>query len=186
MVGAAFRALLSPPIYRHDIIEQLDEIGWGSLTVVVLTGLFTGAALASQSGLTLDQFGARPVVGRLVSASMVKELGPVLTALMLTGRDRLRHRRRTGLDGGHGSDQRAARARHGSDPQARPAAHPGRRADGARAYGHLGLRRHLRRLGRRALPAAGRDRALLVVDHRRALHAGRLSGACRSRSCWAL
>jgi len=86
MIGAAFRGLLSPPIYRRDIIEQLDEIGWGSLTVVVLTGLFTGAALASQSGLTLDQFGARPVVGRLVGASMVKELGPVLTALMLTGR----------------------------------------------------------------------------------------------------
>ena len=42
--------------------------------------------LALQSGLTLDQFGARPVVGRLVSASMIKELGPVLTALMLTGR----------------------------------------------------------------------------------------------------
>src|SRR5439155_6225393 len=52
----------------------------------LLAGLFTGMALASQSGLTLDQFGARPVVGRLVSASMVKELGPVLTALMLTGR----------------------------------------------------------------------------------------------------
>src|SRR5581483_9811484 len=60
--------------------------GAGSLTVVLLTGFFTGAALASQSGLTLDQFGARPVVGRLVSASMIKELGPVLTALMLTGR----------------------------------------------------------------------------------------------------
>src|SRR5207248_11294176 len=43
-------------------------------------------ALASQSGLTLDRFGARPVVGRLVGASMIKELGPVLTALMLTGR----------------------------------------------------------------------------------------------------
>jgi phospholipid/cholesterol/gamma-HCH transport system permease protein len=86
LVAAAFRGLFSPPIYRHDIVEQLDEIGWGSLTVVVLTGLFTGAALASQSGLTLDQFGARPVVGRLVSASMIKELGPVLTALMLTGR----------------------------------------------------------------------------------------------------
>ena len=42
--------------------------------------------LALQSGQTLDQFGARPVVGRLVSASMVKELGPVLTGLMLTGR----------------------------------------------------------------------------------------------------
>ena len=61
-------------------------IGVGSLTVVLLTGFFTGAALASQSGLTLDQFGARPIVGRLVSASMIKELGPVLTALMLTGR----------------------------------------------------------------------------------------------------
>jgi phospholipid/cholesterol/gamma-HCH transport system permease protein len=54
--------------------------------VVVLTGLFTGMVLALQSGLTLDQFGARSVVGRLVGASMVKELGPVLTALMVTGR----------------------------------------------------------------------------------------------------
>jgi ABC-type transporter Mla maintaining outer membrane lipid asymmetry permease subunit MlaE len=45
------------------------------MTVVVLTGLFTGAALASQTRITLDQFGARPVVGRLVSASMVKSSG---------------------------------------------------------------------------------------------------------------
>ena len=51
----------------------------GSLTVVLLTGFFTGAVLALQSGITLDQFGARPFVGRLVSASMIKELGPVLT-----------------------------------------------------------------------------------------------------------
>ena len=42
--------------------------------------------LALQTGITLDQFGARPFVGRLVSASMVKELGPVLTGLMLAGR----------------------------------------------------------------------------------------------------
>ena len=86
LIGSAFHGLASRPIYRHDIIEQFDAIGAGSLTVVLLTGLFTGAALALQSGLTLDQFGARPVVGRLVSASMIKELGPVLTALMLTGR----------------------------------------------------------------------------------------------------
>ena len=86
LIRAAVAGTFSPPVYRHDIIEQLDSLGVGSLTVVLLTGLFTGAALASQSGLTLDQFGARPVVGRLVSASMVKELGPVLTALMLTGR----------------------------------------------------------------------------------------------------
>lgn len=83
---AAFRGLVTRPLYRHDIVEQFDVIGIGSLTVVLLTGFFTGAALALQSGITLDQFGARPVVGRLVSASMVKELGPVLAALMLTSR----------------------------------------------------------------------------------------------------
>jgi phospholipid/cholesterol/gamma-HCH transport system permease protein len=83
---ATIYAIFTPPVYRHDIVEQFEIIGIGSLTVVLLTGFFTGAALASQSGLTLDAFGARPIVGRLVSASMIKELGPVLTALMLTGR----------------------------------------------------------------------------------------------------
>lgn len=80
------RALVSRPFYGRDVVQQFDAIGIGSLTVVLLTGLFTGMVLALQSGLTLDQFGARSVVGRLVSASMVKELGPVLTALMVTGR----------------------------------------------------------------------------------------------------
>jgi phospholipid/cholesterol/gamma-HCH transport system permease protein len=86
LVAAAFRATFSRPWYRHDIIEQFDAIGVQSLTVVLLTGFFTGAVLALQGGLTLDQFGARPVVGRLVSASMIKNLGPVLTGLMLCGR----------------------------------------------------------------------------------------------------
>lgn len=86
LVMGGLRALVSPPFYRHDIVEQFDIIGVGSLTVVLLTGVFTGMALASQGGMTLDQFGGRPVVGRLVSATMIKELGPVLTALMLTGR----------------------------------------------------------------------------------------------------
>src|SRR5437867_6568105 len=83
---AAFHASFTRPTYRYDLVEQFDMIGVASLTVVLLTGFFTGAVLALQSGLTLDQFGARPVVGRLVSASMIKELGPVLTGLMLTGR----------------------------------------------------------------------------------------------------
>ena len=86
LVVAAGRGMVTRPIYRHDIVEQFDAIGVGSLTVVLLTGLFTGMAITAQSGLTLDQFGARAVVGRLVSASMIKELGPVLTALMLVGR----------------------------------------------------------------------------------------------------
>ena len=80
------RASVSRPFYMRDLIEQLDQIGIGSLTVVTLAGFFTGAVLALQTGITLDQFGARPFVGRLISASMVKELGPVLTGLMLAGR----------------------------------------------------------------------------------------------------
>jgi len=86
LCGAMSRALVTRPFYRYDFVEQLNAVGVDSLTVVLLTGFFTGAVLALQSGLTLDQFGARPVVGRLVSASMIKELGPVLTGLMLTGR----------------------------------------------------------------------------------------------------
>jgi phospholipid/cholesterol/gamma-HCH transport system permease protein len=86
LLGQTFRGLITRPIYVRDIIEQFDAIGIGSMTVVILTGMFTGMVLALQSGLTIDQFGARSLVGRLVSASMVKELGPVLTALIVTGR----------------------------------------------------------------------------------------------------
>ena len=86
LLKAVLRAIFTPPYYRRDIIQQLDAIGIGSLTVVSLAGFFTGAALALQTGQSLDQFGARTLVGRLVSASMIRELGPVLTALMFAGR----------------------------------------------------------------------------------------------------
>ena len=86
MVGKVGRASVTRPFYFRDVVEQFETIGVGSLTVVLLTGMFTGMVLALQSGFTLDQFGARSMVGRLVSASMVKELGPVLTGLMVAGR----------------------------------------------------------------------------------------------------
>ena len=86
MLAKFVRGLTTRPFYFRDVIEQFEAIGVGSLTVVVLTGMFTGMVLALQSGMTLDQFGARSMVGRLVSASMVKELGPVLTGLMVAGR----------------------------------------------------------------------------------------------------
>lgn len=86
LMGQVGRGLVTRPMYARDLVEQLDAIGIGSLTVVILTGLFTGMVLALQSGITLDQFGARSMVGRLVSATLVKELGPVLTALMVAGR----------------------------------------------------------------------------------------------------
>ncbi len=86
LLGAIARAVVTPPFYRREAVQQFDAIGIGSLTVVSLTGFFTGAALALQTGQTLDRFGARTLVGQLVSASMIRELGPVLTALMLAGR----------------------------------------------------------------------------------------------------
>jgi phospholipid/cholesterol/gamma-HCH transport system permease protein len=86
LLAKVARAVVTPPFYYRDMIQQFDSIGIGSLTVVLLAGLFTGMVLALNSGLTLDQFGARSMVGRLISASMVKELGPVLSGLMVSGR----------------------------------------------------------------------------------------------------
>jgi phospholipid/cholesterol/gamma-HCH transport system permease protein len=79
-------SMTSPPLYSRDVMDQMDSLGVESLSIVILTGMFTGMVLALQSAASLDAFGARPYVGRLVSVSMVRELGPVLTALMVTGR----------------------------------------------------------------------------------------------------
>jgi len=79
-------AIVTPPRYPREIVAQMDSLGVGSLSIVVLTGMFTGMVLTLQSAASLDAFGARPYVGRLVCVSMVRELGPVLTALMVTGR----------------------------------------------------------------------------------------------------
>jgi phospholipid/cholesterol/gamma-HCH transport system permease protein len=79
-------AIFSRPRYGREMVTQMDSLGVQSLSIVVLTGMFTGMVLALQAAATLDVFGARPYVGRLVCVSMVRELGPVLTALMVTGR----------------------------------------------------------------------------------------------------
>jgi len=82
-VSSLFRA----PHYWGDIITQADLIGVGSLPIVVLTGFFTGAVLALQSAASLAQFGAQAYTGRFVSLSMIRELAPVLTGLMVSGRN---------------------------------------------------------------------------------------------------
>ena len=79
--------LFSRPRYWADIYTQMDSIGVGSLPIVVLTGFFTGCVLALQSATSLQQFGAVGMTGNLVALSMVKELGPVLTGLMVSGRN---------------------------------------------------------------------------------------------------
>ena len=78
--------VVTTPRYPREWLAQADALGVQSLSIVVLTGTFTGMVLALQSAASLDAFGARPYVGRLVCISMVRELGPVLTALMVTGR----------------------------------------------------------------------------------------------------
>ena len=82
----AVRYIGSRPFYWRDTIQQMDVIGVGSLGIVLLTGLFTGMVLALQSSIEMKRFGASIYIGRLVGASAVRELGPVLTALMVAGR----------------------------------------------------------------------------------------------------
>jgi phospholipid/cholesterol/gamma-HCH transport system permease protein len=82
-VGNLFRK----PLYFTDMVRQADLIGVGSLPIVVLTGFFTGGVLALQTSNTLERFGSITLVGQLVSTSMVRELGPVLTGLMVAGRN---------------------------------------------------------------------------------------------------
>jgi phospholipid/cholesterol/gamma-HCH transport system permease protein len=79
--------LFSPPVYWVDFLLQSEIIGVGSTTIVLLAGFFTGAVLAVQSAATLAQFGATAVTGRFVSMSMIRELGPVLTGIMVSGRN---------------------------------------------------------------------------------------------------
>ena len=79
--------LFRRPRYVADMLQQADLIGVGSLPIVILTGFFTGAVLALQSSNTLQKFGSLSLTGQLVSLSMVRELGPVLTALLVAGRN---------------------------------------------------------------------------------------------------
>jgi phospholipid/cholesterol/gamma-HCH transport system permease protein len=85
--GRALANLFRRPLYSADIVTQADSIGVGSIPIVLLTGFFTGAVLALQSAASLATFGATAITGQLVSFSMIKELGPVLTSLMVSGRN---------------------------------------------------------------------------------------------------
>src|SRR5215467_11359701 len=86
LTGKAFASMFRRPYYVRDILMQMDLIGVGSLTVVMLTGFFTGAVLTLQTSFQLSRFGAVGFTGGLVSVSLVRELGPVLAALMVAGR----------------------------------------------------------------------------------------------------
>jgi phospholipid/cholesterol/gamma-HCH transport system permease protein len=86
LAARAARGLFKRPRYIPETIAQMDAIGVGSLTIIILTGFFTGGVLTVQTFPTLKSYGAQSQTGYLVAVSLVRELGPVLCALMVTGR----------------------------------------------------------------------------------------------------
>ena len=77
---------MSRPFYSAEVLHQMDELGVKSLSITGITALFTGMVLALQTAYSLEAFGGKMFIGRVVSLSLVRELGPVLTALMVGGR----------------------------------------------------------------------------------------------------
>jgi phospholipid/cholesterol/gamma-HCH transport system permease protein len=86
MTWQALKGCVTRPFYRNELIWQMDEIGVKSVSITGITALFTGMVLALQTAYSLAAFGGKFFIGRVVSLSLVRELGPVLTALMVGGR----------------------------------------------------------------------------------------------------
>jgi len=86
LAAAVFRALGRPRLPRRAIAQQVVAIGAQSAPIVSVTALFTGMVLALQTAFALSRFGAKPYVGSIVGLAMVRELAPVLAALMVAGR----------------------------------------------------------------------------------------------------
>lgn len=87
LAGRTLRNLPRRPHYRNDIVLQMDIIGVGSLPIVLLTGFFSGVVMALQMSRALQTYGAVNQTGPIVAITLVRELGPVLTALVVAGRN---------------------------------------------------------------------------------------------------
>jgi phospholipid/cholesterol/gamma-HCH transport system permease protein len=87
LAGRAIRGVARKPHYVDDILLQMDSIGFGSIPIVLLTGFFTGAVMAMQMGRSLQTYGQTGRTGQFVSIILVRELGPVLAAVMVAGRN---------------------------------------------------------------------------------------------------
>lgn len=84
--GHALLATVTPPVKFWAFIDRVHYIGFRSLLIILLTGAFTGMVLGLQLYLTLTRFGSEAFLGPAVALSLIRELGPVLAALMVTGR----------------------------------------------------------------------------------------------------
>ena len=86
LLGEVLACVARPPWEVRRILDEMDELGVRSLSIANLTAIFTGMVLALQTSYSLRKFGALTLVPDIVSLSMARELGPVLTALMVGGR----------------------------------------------------------------------------------------------------
>jgi phospholipid/cholesterol/gamma-HCH transport system permease protein len=87
LTGRAIRNVIKRPHYVDDILLQMESIGVGSVPIVLLTGFFSGAVMAMQMGRGLQDYGQTGRTGQFVSIILVRELGPVLTGVMVAGRN---------------------------------------------------------------------------------------------------
>jgi len=85
--GRAMLNIFRTPHYGDDILIQMDAIGVGSLMIVMLIGLFSGLIMGQQLARTLRTYGATGQIGYVVSVALIRELGPVLVALLVAGRN---------------------------------------------------------------------------------------------------
>lgn len=87
LLGDALTTVARPPFLSlRELLRQCSLVGVQSIPVVAITGTFTGMVLAYQSAIAFSRFGAEELIGTVVSLSMVRELGPVLTGVMVAGR----------------------------------------------------------------------------------------------------
>ena len=87
LAGRATANIVRRPFYGQDLILQMDTIGVGSLPITVLIGFFSGVIMALQMSRALSQYGATGQVGQITAITLVREMGPVLTALLIAGRN---------------------------------------------------------------------------------------------------
>jgi phospholipid/cholesterol/gamma-HCH transport system permease protein len=87
LTGKAVANIFRSPHYTDDIFMQMDVIGVGSLMIAGLTGFFSGAVMALQMSKALADYGQVSRTGTIVSLTLVRELGPVLTGIMVAGRN---------------------------------------------------------------------------------------------------
>jgi phospholipid/cholesterol/gamma-HCH transport system permease protein len=87
LASASIVRVLTPPHYVSDLVAQMDQIGVGSVAIVLLTGFFIGAVMVLQTASQFARFGETALTGEAVSIALVRELGPTISGLLVAGRN---------------------------------------------------------------------------------------------------